>query len=141
MNNATENYLPQTDEALNLIDFVEERMPGYTHKIDIERNRINGMTDDADALAQAIYLILNIERYQYPIYSQRYGSELRDLIGKPKDYAMSECKRRITEALIQDDRILDVRDWEFETGFKKVTAKFKVKTIYGELMAEKEFDF
>ena len=114
--------------------------PGYTHKLDIDRQRVSGMTDKRDALYQAIYLILNSERYAYPIYSRNYGSEFSDLIGKPKDYAMSEMKRRITEALEQDDRITGVGNWSFETGRKTVLANFTVYTIFGELDFSKEVE-
>ena len=89
------------------------------------------MTDEQDAVLQAVYLILNVERYAFPIYSRDYGSELSDLIGTPRDYAMSEIKRRITEALTQDDRITGVDDWSFETSGRGVRAKFTVNTIYG----------
>lgn len=132
--------LPTTGENLDLINFAMVEQPGYTHKLLIERNRVSGMTDLRDALFQAIYLILNVERYAYPIYSRRYGVEMADLIGKPKDYAMSELKRRITEALIQDDRIRAVDDWSFETGRKSVLARFKVYTIYGDLEVTKEVE-
>ena len=60
------------------------------------------------------------------------------MIGKPKDYAMSEIKRRITEALLQDDRITAVDSWEFETGRNWVLARFVAHTIFGEVEAEKE---
>ena len=132
--------LPTTGENLDLINFAMVEQPGHTHKLLIERNRVSGMTDLRDALFQAIYLILNVERYAYPIYSRRYGVEMADLIGKPKDYAMSELKRRITEALIQDDRIRAVDDWSFETGRKSVLARFKVYTIYGDLEVTKEVE-
>lgn len=88
--------LPTTGDDLDLITFAVETQPSYTHKLDIDRNRVRGMTDERDAVLQAVYLILNVERYAFPIYSRNYGSELSDLIGKPKDYAMSEIKRRIT---------------------------------------------
>ena len=97
--------LPTTGENIDLINFAMGEQPSYTHKLDIDRSRVSGMTDNQDALIQAVYLILNVERYVYPIYSHNYGVELADLIGQPKDYAMSEAKRRITEALMQDDRI------------------------------------
>lgn len=130
--------LPSTGGSIDLKTFALERQPSYTHKLDIDRQAVIGMTDKRDALYQAIYLILNVERYVYPIYSRNYGSELADLIGKPKDYAMSEIKRRITEALMQDDRITDVRDWIFETGRHSVFASFSVYTIYGEQTFTKE---
>ena len=132
--------LPTTGENLDLIGFELEEQPSYTHKLDIEGQRVAGMTDKREALRQAVYLILNVERYAYPIYSRNYGSELSDLIGKPKDYAMSEIKRRITEALLQDDRITSLDGWEFETGRNWVTARFTVHTIYGDVSAQKEVD-
>ena len=132
--------LPTTGDDLDLIAFQFNVQPGLTHKLDIDRDRVRGMTDGRDAVLQAVYLILNVERYAYPIYSRNYGSELSDLIGKPKDYAMSEIKRRITEALMQDDRITSLSDWDFETGLNSVRAIFVVHTIYGEVEATKEVD-
>lgn len=132
--------LPAAGDDLDLVSFQIGTQPGFTHKLDINRQRVSGMTDKREALYQAIYLILNVERYAYPIYSRNYGSELSDLIGKPKDYAMSELKRRITEALLQDDRITGLSGWEFEPGRKSVRAGFVVHTIYGDVEASKEVD-
>ena len=132
--------LPTTGDNLDLVSFQIGTQPGFTHKLDIDRQRVRGTTDGKDALLQAVYLILNVERYAYPIYSRNYGSELSNLIGKPKDYAMSELKRQITEALLQDDRITGLSDWEFETGRKSVTARFVIHTIYGDVEASKEVD-
>lgn len=132
--------LPTTGDDLDLIAFAMGEQPGYTHKLDIGRRRVGGMTDRREALYQAIYLILNVERYVYPIYSRNYGSEFSDLIGKPRDYAMSEMKRRITEALEQDDRVTGVGNWGFETGRKTVQARFTVYTIYGDMDFSKEVE-
>jgi hypothetical protein len=131
-------YLPQAGEDLELIEMEEQRQPSYTYKLDIDRGRVKGMTDEADAMLQAIYLVLSVERYQYPIYSYNYGVELEDLIGQPKDYVMSEVKRRITEALTQDDRINSVDSWEFDTTKKAVIVSFTVHTIYGDVETTKE---
>lgn len=128
--------LPEAGKSL--ISFQMAVQPGLTHKLDISRRRVRGMTDKRDAVLQSVYLILNVERYAYPIYSRNYGSELSDLIGKPKPYAMSELKRRISEALLQDDRITGLGGWEFETGRKSVRVRFIVHTIYGDVTAEKE---
>ena len=49
--------LPTTGDDLDLITFVMGEQPGYTHKLDIDRQRVSGMTDKRDALYQAIYLI------------------------------------------------------------------------------------
>lgn len=125
---------------LDLVSFQIATQPGRTHKLDIDRQQVRGMTDERDAVLQAVYLILNVERYAYPIYSRNYGVELSSLIGKSKDYAMSEIKRRITEALMQDDRITSLSGWKFETGRKSVHVQFTVHTIYGDTDAEKEME-
>ena len=131
-------FLPQTGDDIDLMDFAIEEQPSYTYKLDIDKGRIRGMTDEADAMLQAVYLILSVERYQYPIYSFNYGVELADLIGQPKDYVMSEAKRRITEALTQDDRIESVDGWAFETTKKSVIVTFVVHTIFGDIETTKE---
>ena len=132
--------LPTTGDDLDLIGFQTAEQPDNTHTLNIEKNRVTGMTDERDALLQAIYLILNVERYAFPIYTWNYGTELADLIGQPRDYAMSEIKRRITEALTQDDRITGVENWSFETAGKVVRVNFTVKTIYGAVDATKEVE-
>ena len=112
--------------------------PTRTYNILVDDERISGYTDDLNAVAQSIYLILNTERYQCAIYSWNYGVELLSLYGKPMSYVIPEVKRRITEALMQDDRIKEVTDFEFEKKNHKLHVTFTVKTIYGTLQADKE---
>lgn len=136
---AENSYLPQSGEEIDYIDELTVlQQPGYTYKLDIGKGCIRGFTDDEDALLQAVYLILSVERYQYLIYSQGYGVELADLIGKPKDYVMSEVKRRITEALTQDDRIISLDDWEFESTKKSMFVSFTVHSIYADIEVKRE---
>lgn len=109
-----------------------------THIPESECDRINGYTDDLDAVAQAVYLILGTERYEFIIYSWDYGVELVDLYGKPMDYVMSELPRRITEALTQDDRIDNVTDFKFEITGKKLHTTFTVISNLGNISTEME---
>ena len=104
----------------------------------IDNNAINGHCDDYEAMIQAVYKILNTERYEHIIYSWDYGIELYNLFGKPTDYVCLELQRRISEALLQDDRITSVTDFEFDTSIRKtVQVKFTVHTIYGDIESEK----
>lgn len=123
-------------------DIEEVEYPTETYKIEVrinyEEDRIKGHTDDLDAIQQAIYLILNTERYAFPIYSWVYGIELIDLIGKPMPYVMSELPRRVKEALIQDDRITDVKDFTFEKNKSKLHTTFTVITKSGDITSELE---
>ena len=132
--------IPNIDILLNDIEEIE--YPTNTYKIEDTYNyeRINGYTDDLDAIVQAIYLILSTERYRFPIYSWDYGVELIDLIGKPMPYVMSEIPRRVKEALIQDNRITDVKDFTFEVNKKKLHTTFTVVTTIGNIPTTLEVD-
>lgn len=128
--------IPQTENELKN-DFEFEELPTNTFKLNNSYNQIYGFTDGLEAMKQAIYLILNIERYEYLIFSWNYGIELADLFGEPIPFVMAELERRISEALLQDSRITSVEDFEFDSERNKVFCKFKVYTIYGEIETEK----
>jgi|SRR5690606_245053 len=128
--------LPAVNDDLQK-DFEIEEETSYTYKLNLDESTIAGFVDGLEAMKQAIYLILNIERYEYLIYSWNYGIELADLFGQPTSFVLPELKRRITEALVQDSRILGVDNFSFETNKGKVHATFTVHTIFGDVEAEK----
>ena len=101
-------------------------------------DRVSGYIDDIESVIQAIYLILSTERYQHIIYSWDYGVELVDLFGKPIPYVIAELPRRITEALVQDNRIDDVVDFEFDHQGHKLRTTFTVITNVGKVTADVE---
>jgi hypothetical protein len=129
--------IPTTNDLLTT-DLTVERQSSRNYRMDIDRNVIIGHCDGLEAMKQVIYKILNTERYQYVIYSWNYGIELLDLYGKSVTYVCSELPRRITEALMQDDRILSVDEFKFDTTQKStVMVSFTVHTIFGDVDAEK----
>ncbi len=131
-------FLPQgTDTDLNINIATTSIVPNKSYRMKIADEKILGNIDELDAIAQACYKILNTERYQYVIYSWNYGIELQDLFGKPIPYVYSELPRRIKEALIQDDRINSVEDFELSYDKGNVLAKFTVKTNLGNIEMEK----
>jgi len=101
-------------------------------------DRIQGYTDGLDALKQAIYKVLNTERYEYPIYSFNYGIELESLIGKDRTYVQVELKRRISECLLRDKRITGVDNFRFEGSSDVLKCTFDVHSIYGDLTVSRE---
>ena len=111
------------------------------HTVEYETvNRINGFIDEIESVKQAIYLILSTERYKYIIYSWDYGVELVDLIGKPIPYCMAEIPRRIKEALLVDNRIENVTDFQFEHIGKTLHTTFTVVTNVGNVETRLEVD-
>jgi len=85
--------------------------PTYTYYLDFAYNKIVRFTDGKEAIKQAILMILQVERYAYLIYDWNYGVEIEDLIGKDPLFVLAEIERRITEALLQDDRIISLSDF------------------------------
>lgn len=130
------NEVQENDGLLN--DFEYEKQPDLTYKLNIEAERIGGFVDELEAYKQAIYKILNTERYDYIIYSWNYGIELKDLFGQPIPYVIPELERRITEAVMADDRTESVSNFEFDTPKRRVVhVKFTAASIYGEVEINK----
>ena len=120
-------------------DFEIETQPSRTYKMHLNADRVQGFTDNLDAMKQAIYNILSTQRYQYIMYSGNYGVELNDLYGQPLSYVLPELERRITEALTWDERIDSVSDFEFDTSKKgTVHVKFTVHTVFGDIETKRE---
>lgn len=108
--------------------------PTKTYYFDIENNRIVGIVDGIDAMKQAIYKILQTERYAYLIYDWDYGTELEGLIGKDPLFVFAEIERRIAEALKQDDRILSITDFKINQISKSnFVVSFTANTTEGEV--------
>lgn len=116
--------------------------PSKNYKLDIENDVISGTCDGLEAMKQVVYKILNTERYQNIIYSWNYGIELQDLYGKAIVEVCAGLERRITEALIQDDRIEAVDNFIFDITEKRtVKVTFTVHTVFGEFEEEKVVNF
>ena len=129
--------IPQNIVIDNDIGFEIVEYPSNTYRLDLENKRILGYTDGIDAIKQAIYKILFTERYNYAIYSWNYGIELEDLFGKPKDFVYSDLETRITEALLQDDRINSVDNFVFSSNKGDVSVTFTVNTVFGDVQVER----
>jgi hypothetical protein len=118
------------------IEVVEQ--PSRTYRLDAANDKILGKIDELEAIKQAIYLRLSIEKYENIIYSSDYGIELVDLFGEPITYVIPEIQRRITEELLKDDRINNVDDFSFIEEKGSVTASFIVHTTLGDVDTQME---
>lgn len=130
--------LPQNNTPIEFSEEIEViTQPSYTYKVDFDKRRVSGFCDELEAVKQAVYLILKIERYEHLIYSTDYGFETDDLIGKDRAFLESELKRRIKEALIQDDRIENVDNFSFKQNEENLEVYFTVFSIYGNFETSK----
>lgn len=116
----------------------EQQQPSLTWKLDLENKRITQMVDGLEAVKQAAFIILETERFAHLIYSFSFGSELQGLIGKSPLFVQSEVRRLIREALLQDDRITDVRDLTFQSQGDSLLVEFTIVTIFGDFTMTRE---
>lgn len=123
-------------------DFEIEEKPSFTYRMQTDTNLVRGYTDGLEAVKQAVFKTIMTERYQYIMYSWNYGIELQDLFGEPVTFVCPELERRISEALLWDDRIQGVDNFEFDFPQKGVVhVAFTVHTVFGDVQAEREVNF
>lgn len=115
-----------------------ERQPEMTFFIEEDAGTVRGLTDGHEAVRQAAWLILHTERYLHLIYSFDYGTELGDLAGSRDSFLFPEIKRRVTEALLVDDRITGTSEFEFHRQGTRVEVRFTLHTVYGDMELEWE---
>lgn len=123
--------LPQSTVNLaNGVEFVQQ--PSQTWYINKETNRIQGEVTGIDAVAQAVDIILNVERFRWQIYKPYSGMQWDGLLGQDPGYVASELQRRITAALTMDDRIRGISDFSYTASGNALSASFTVNTVYGD---------
>ena len=91
------------------------------------------LSDDNEALMrQAINIRIQIERFQYTIFSSNVGMQTIDLPGQDLPLIISDLQRRITDCLMCDDRINNVENFEFnQLDEHSILVTFDVDTIFG----------
>ena len=128
---------PNTDDILiNNVETVTEQT-SKTYYLDIEKNIIYNFCDGLVAMKQTIYCILNTERFDHLIYSWNYGIELKHLIGESTTFVIPELERVIKEALLQDTRIIDVNNFDFDVKQNEILVTFTVITTLGNIEMER----
>lgn len=121
--------VPEADLIIEELEIV--KMPSLTFKLDFQKKRMSGTVEQFAAIKQAVFIILHTARFKHMIYSDYFGTELENLIGTNPLYVKSELARRITEALLQDDRITSIEDFQFIFNENNMLATFTVVTEYG----------
>jgi phage baseplate assembly protein W len=127
--------IPQGGSISN-VAVQETQQPSLTWRLDFESGRVVGKIDGLDAVRQAVFKILQTDRFWHDIYTFDYGHELGTLIGDSPLYVQSEVSRMISEALLQDDRISAVDDIDVAFTADRLTVSFTVVTEYGSFEEE-----
>lgn len=112
------------------VTFIQQ--PSLTWYINKQTNRIQGETDNLQAVQQAVEIILNVERFRWQIYSPNSGMQWDGLIGQNPGYVASEVQRRIQDALSVDERVLGISDFQYTMNGNAMTCSLTVNTVYGQ---------
>lgn len=129
--------LPQSSNVQIMTDLDIVSQPNKTYYIDKEKKIVQGTVEDyLKTVEQSVYLILQTERYDYIMYSHKYGIELKDLYGREENYVVPMLMLRVPEALLQDERVESVEDFSYTVNGGKFLINFTVKTKYGDLKME-----
>lgn len=110
----------------------EVRQPSRTYAIDLENGRIAGTIDGVEAVRQAVYKILDTDRFAHFIYSANYGTERR--FG---GLYSNDIERWVSEALLVDDRIVAIEDFQTAVSGDEAIVSFTVVSIFGSAQVER----
>lgn len=108
-----------------------------TYYLDRKTGRVRSPVEGERALRQFVWTTLETERFRHLIYNADYGAELRQLITNDLSAEMLgvEIPRIIREALLVDDRIESVTDFEIERIQDAYFVRFTVNAVTGEELA------
>ena len=104
-----------------------------TYLIDFETNTIKGLGGGKEAFEQYVYLAMQTERYMFPIFSNNYGFQGKDIISKDANYIEALFQKRAKECL-SDNRVLRLRNFKFNNSNnsnKELDIKFNIDNVYG----------
>lgn len=118
---------------------MEKEQPSLTYCLDLDRGRIMGKVDGLEAVNQYIHKVLLTPRFRCLIYSNQYGSELKQTIiagDASPEYIEAEIPRIVRDAVLVDSRVLDVYDFTISLSDERAFISFKANTIFGETIIE-----
>lgn len=117
--------------GINIQNVVFESQPGLTWWRDPQTNRIVGQADGFKAVAQAVEVMLSVERFRWQIYKPFFGVSWDGLIGLDVGYVAAELQRRVRDAVMIDDRVTGVSNYTYTFDGDNLTAQITVNTVFG----------
>jgi len=108
-----------------------ERQPSRTYRLDIGKGRVRGHVDGIEAVKQFVVKQLLTDRFRHEIYSINIGQEIR--VGG--EYS-ADVESMISEALLIDDRVIAIKDFQSTINGDKITVAFTVVSIFGDALIQ-----
>lgn len=104
--------------------------------IDFQTGQLTGkIVEGLEAIKVWIWLCMHTERFRHAIYSADYGTSLEQYIGHmlSEEYINTDCESEISDALLINEYIESIEDFEAVRNSDSLNISFKVVTKFGSL--------
>lgn len=103
--------------------------------IDFTTGQLTGkIVEGLEAIKVWIWLCMHTERFRHAIYSADYGTSLEQYIGHmlSEEYINTDCESEITDALLINEYVESVEDFEVVKTSDSLNIFFRVVTKFGD---------
>lgn len=104
--------------------------------IDFRTGQLTGkIVEGIEAIKVWIWLCLHTERFRHAIYSADYGTSFEQYIGHvlSDEYINTDCESEISDALLINEYIESIEDFEAVRNSDSLNISFRVVTKFGSL--------
>lgn len=135
------SILPSFLEELSNVDIAESEENKVIevpreYGIDFTMGQLTGkIVEGLEAIKVWVWLCMHTERFRHVIYSADYGTSLEQYFGHvlSDEYINTDCESEITDALLMNDCIESIEDFEVIRNSDSLDIKFRVVTKFGSL--------
>jgi len=104
--------------------------------IDFRTGQLTGkIVEGLEAIKVWIWLCMHTERFRHAIYSADYGTSLEQYIGHmlSEEYINTDCESEISDALLINEYIESIEDFEAVRNSDSLNISFRVVTKFGSI--------
>nr|DAW73859.1 MAG TPA: Protein of unknown function (DUF2634) [Caudoviricetes sp.] len=104
--------------------------------INFQTGQLTGkIVEGLEAIKVWIWLCMHTERFRHAIYSADYGTSLEQYIGHilSEEYINTDCESEISDALLINEYIESIEDFEAVRNYDSLNISFRVVTKFGSL--------
>lgn len=104
--------------------------------INFQTGQLTGkIVEGLEAIKVWIWLCMHTERFRHAIYSADYGTSLEQYIGHmlSEEYINTDCESEISDALLINEYIESIEDFEAVRNSDGLNISFRVVTKFGSL--------
>ena len=131
---------PNNENIIGINGIEEITYPNKSWLINPDTKSLELSNDDGKLMKQALDIRLRLERFAFPIFTERAGMMTVDLPGRDLGIIVSELKKRIEACLKVDDRVISISDFKYEQIDKEsILVTFTANTLYGDFEEEMEY--